>query len=99
MPAGARAVLRDDPKSATYQVLRVRNRKASIRKVRHLDGSRLSADEAAVAVDEDHDIATLVVIADFGEPIHPGLRRLGSVDRGGDKPAHVGDQRREPPRA
>ncbi len=31
----------------------------------------------------------LVVIADFGEPIYPGLRRLGSLQAGGDKPAHV----------
>jgi len=30
-----------------------------------------------------------VVISDFGEPIFPGLRRLGAVERGGDKPAHV----------
>lgn len=31
----------------------------------------------------------LVVVAEFGEPIYPGLRQLGSIDRGGDKPAHV----------
>ena len=31
----------------------------------------------------------LVVVADFGEPIYPGMRRLGSVDRGADHPAHV----------
>jgi adenine-specific DNA-methyltransferase len=30
-----------------------------------------------------------VVVADFGEPIFPGLRHLGSVERGGNKPAHV----------
>lgn len=38
---------------------------------------------------EAHPVDDLVVIADFGEPIYPGLRRLGSVNRGGDKPAHV----------
>lgn len=31
----------------------------------------------------------LVVVAEFGVPIHPGLTRLGGVRRGGDKPAHV----------
>ncbi|MCY3923857.1 MAG: DNA methyltransferase [Chloroflexi bacterium] len=31
----------------------------------------------------------LVVVAEFGEPIYPGLRRLGSVNMGGDKPAHI----------
>lgn len=29
------------------------------------------------------------MVADFGEPIYPGLRRLGSLRAGGDKPAHV----------
>lgn len=42
--------------------------------------------------DEDSCVAPLddlVVVAEFGEPIYPGLRHLGSVQRGGDKPAHV----------
>ena len=38
---------------------------------------------------EDVPIDSLVAIAEFGEAIYPGLRRLGSVDRGGDKPSHV----------
>jgi adenine-specific DNA-methyltransferase len=49
---------------------------------------------AVLAADGDDDTEEvprddLVVVAQFGEPIYPGLRRLGSVDRGGDKPAHV----------
>lgn len=44
---------------------------------------------AADGTTETHDVADLVVVADFGEPIYPGLRRLGSLGRGGDKPAHV----------
>lgn len=36
-----------------------------------------------VAVDE------LVVIARFGEPIYPGLKSLGRLERGGDKPFHT----------
>ncbi len=39
--------------------------------------------------DETLDVADLVAIAEFGEPIYPGLKRLGSIERGGDKPAHV----------
>ena len=31
----------------------------------------------------------LVVIADFRDPIYPGLRHTGAVRRGGDKPHHV----------
>ena len=29
------------------------------------------------------------MISDFGEPVLPGFRHLGSVERGGDKPYHV----------
>lgn len=87
--AGSKVVFRDQPKSTTWQVVRVHNGKATIRKIRHPDGTRLSADDEAQAVDEEHAVDTLVVTADFGEPIYPGLRRLGSVERGTKKPAHV----------
>lgn len=87
--SGAKVALRDDPKSATFQVVRVRKGAATVRPIRHADGALLSADEVEAAPDEEHPIDALVVIADFGEAIYPGFRRLGSVDRGGDKPAHV----------
>ena len=86
---GANVARRDDPTSATFQVLRARGGKATVRAVRHPDGSRLSAEEAAEIVDEELPVADLVAIADFGEPIYPGLRTLDAIDRGGDKPAHV----------
>ncbi|MEV2241912.1 DNA methyltransferase [Micromonospora sp. NPDC049891] len=35
------------------------------------------------------DVSDLVVIREFGEPIYPGLRSLGAIERGGDKPSHV----------
>ncbi len=87
--AASKVALRDKPAGATYQVVRVRGDKASIRKIRHPDGTQLPAPDEADAANEDRAVDTLVVIADFGEPIYPGLRRLSSVDRGGDKPAHV----------
>lgn len=34
-------------------------------------------------------VSDLVVVAEFGEPIYPGLKHLESVHRGGDKPAHT----------
>jgi len=86
---GAKVALRDDPDSATYRVLRVHDAKATVRTARLPDGSRLSAEEEAEADDEIRPVADLVVIADFGEAVYPGLRTLGSIDRGGDKPAHV----------
>lgn len=35
------------------------------------------------------DLSELVVVAEFGDPIYPGLRLVDSVRRGGDKPAHI----------
>jgi adenine-specific DNA-methyltransferase len=35
------------------------------------------------------EVCDLVVVREFGEPIYPGLRSLGTVERGGDKPFHV----------
>ena len=86
---GASVALRDDSDSATYEVLGVESGRAAVRTVRHPDGSRLSLEEQAESVVEAHPLEDLVVISDFGDPIYPGLRRLGSVDRGGDKPAHM----------
>src|SRR5690606_4871042 len=34
-------------------------------------------------------VEDLVVVAEFRDPIYPGLRSTGTVDRGGDKPYHI----------
>lgn len=74
--SGVNAVLRADPDDNDLRhVTRVRNGKATL-----LAGGGTTEQ---VAVDE------LVVVAEFGQTIHPGLRHLGSVHRGGDKSAHV----------
>jgi adenine-specific DNA-methyltransferase len=87
--AGASVALRDDSASATYQVLAVRQGAATVRRIRDAHGSRLSDEELASLGDEEQALEDLVVVADFGQPVYPGIRTLGSVDRGGDKPAHV----------
>ena len=55
--------------------------------------ARSLRDGVAVVVADDETlegpVKSLAVVAEFGEPIYPGLKHLGSVDRGGDKPAHV----------
>jgi len=86
---GALVVERDEAKGPTYLVLHVRDGVADLRPVRHPDGSPLTEEEQADAADREASLAALVVISDFGEPIFPGLRRVGAVERGGDKPAHV----------
>ena len=49
--------------------------------------------QATVVTDDDTretvPVDDLVVVAEFGEPVYPGLASVGSIRRGGDKPAHV----------
>jgi adenine-specific DNA-methyltransferase len=72
---GTRVVLRDQNDHDPREVVKVAKGKAT---VRCADGSS-----------EILAVTDLVVVADFGEPIYPGLRRLGHLKAGGDKPAHV----------
>jgi adenine-specific DNA-methyltransferase len=72
---GTRVVRRDHDDDDLREVLKVAKGQAT---VRCGDGST-----------EILAVTDLVVVADFGEPIYPGLRRLGSLKAGGDKPAHV----------
>ena len=72
---GSRVVRQDAPSKETPQVvLQVKGKTAL------LDAG---GETEEVARDE------LVVVAEFGEPIYPGLSRLVSVNRGGDKRAQV----------
>ncbi|MGN6563856.1 MAG: site-specific DNA-methyltransferase, partial [Thermomicrobiales bacterium] len=60
----------------------LRTEVAGSNRVAHL--ALLDGDETrTVAVDD------LVVVAEFRDPIYPGLRSTGRVERGGDKPYHT----------
>jgi adenine-specific DNA-methyltransferase len=72
---GTRVVRRDHEDDEPREVIRVANKKATVRSA--------EGETETLGVDD------VVVVADFGEPIYPGLRRLGSLKAGGDKPAHV----------
>lgn len=72
---GTKVVLRDDDGGEPRDVVKVARGKATLRTA---DG------ETQVCSVKD-----LVVVADFGEAIYPGLRQLGSLRAGGDKPGHV----------
>lgn len=72
---GTRVVLRDHDDDDPREVVKVVKGKATVRST---DGST-----------EVLPLTDLVVVADFGEPIYPGLRRLGSLKAGGEKPPHV----------
>ena len=86
---GVKVVYREDSKSPTFQVLGIDGENATLRKVRHANGNSLSEVETAETTDVQSSIRYLVVAADFGDPIFPGLQLLGSIDRGGEKPAHI----------
>jgi adenine-specific DNA-methyltransferase len=81
---GVKVAHRDNPDSPAFEVLAVRGKVATLRKVRNADGSTLSAAEAADVRDETAAVSGLVVVADFGEPVFPGLHHLGSLSRGGN---------------
>lgn len=86
---GAHVVDRDDEHSPTWEVVSISGDLATLRAVRDPEGAYIRLPEHAVAELETRAIDSLVVISDFGEPVLPGLRWLGSVERGGDKPYHL----------
>lgn len=86
---GVNVAHRDDAQSPAFEVLAITGSTVTMRKVRDPDGSLLSLERAGVAANETAPINSLVVIADFGEPVFPGLRHLGSVEHGAEKPTHV----------
>jgi adenine-specific DNA-methyltransferase len=69
----------------------------SLWKVRHItrnDGERVAklvpADQTAAAAEPvERAVDDLVVVAEFRDPIYPGLVSTGTVVRGGDKPYHT----------
>ncbi len=85
---GSQVVSRDDDASPTFEVVSIEDGVASIRRVRESDGAYFTAPEHG-GEPERAAIDSLVVISEFGEPVLPGFRHLGSVERGGDKPYHV----------
>ena len=86
---GSQVVSRDDPDSPTFEVIELEDGLATLLQVRGADGTYVKRAEHGVDAQERAPIDSLVVISDFGEPVLPGLRHLGSVERGGNKPFHV----------
>lgn len=72
---GTKVVVRDYEDNEPRDVVKIVRGKATLRRA---DGAT-----------ETRSVEELVVVADFGEPIYPGLRGLGSLRAGGNKPAHV----------
>lgn len=61
-----------------------------VREIVTADEGRIATIEALDDADETDEVALedLVVVAEFRDPIYPGLVSTGKVERGGDKPYH-----------
>lgn len=86
---GVVVAVKDDPESQGYEILSLDDGSAVVRQVQASDGRPLTQKELAEVVEERLPLDALVVLAGFGEPIYPGLRQIGSIERGENKPAHV----------
>ena len=86
---GAQVVSRDDGDSPTWEVIAIEDAGATLVQVRDADGAFVKRSEHGAGTPEQAALDSLVVISDFGDPVLPGLRYLGAVERGGDKPYHV----------
>jgi adenine-specific DNA-methyltransferase len=86
---GSQVVSRDDDNSPTFEVVLIDDGVATLAQVRDADGAYVQRSEHGFGGQEQAPVDSLVVISDFGEPVLPGFRHIGSVERGGDKPYHV----------
>ena len=86
---GMIAALKNDLDSPGYEVLSIEGDIVVVRKVQAPDGSPPSDEKQLEGTEERLPVNSLVILAEFGEPIFAGFRRLGSIGRGGDKPSHI----------
>ena len=86
---GSQVVSRDDDDSPTFEIVAIEDDVATLVQVRDADGAYIQRSEHGVGGQERAPLDSLVVMSDFGEPVLPGLRHLGSIERGGDKPYHI----------
>lgn len=71
-----------------FEVLAVNQTEATCRRRRHPDGREVDRSQGDPEV-IGAPVAELIVVAEFGDSIYPGLKQLASVQRGGDRAAHA----------
>jgi adenine-specific DNA-methyltransferase len=86
---GIKVARRDPSDKSMFEVVTVEEGTITVRRVRRPNGAAVSPLEASEVQDEHCPVDSIVAVAEFGEAIYPGLRHLGAICRGGDKPAHV----------
>ena len=75
---GVTVEVRDDVDSPMWQVRKVINGVAQLAR----------RDGAGQVLTAERPVNELIVVREFGQPIYPGFRSVGRVERGGDKPFH-----------
>jgi len=86
---GIKVTLRDLTDQSMFEVVSVDKRTATLRRLRLPDGTNLSKQDEAEIQTEKLRLSSLVALAEFGDAIYPGMRHLGSVQRGAENAAHV----------
>ena len=76
---GSRVEINADPESPTWHVVKVAGGNATL--------LREASDGTAARVELP--AKNLVIVREFDDPLYPGFRSVGRIDRGGDKPFHV----------
>lgn len=76
---GATVEVRQDLTSPTWQVVRLRGSEAELVR-KEKDGTSVSATRP---------VNQLIRVQEFGAPIYPGLRSVGRIEQGGEKPFHI----------
>ena len=73
---GIKVTLRDLTDQSMFEVVSVKNNTATIRRLRHPDGSALSRQDAVEVDNQNFPLSSLVALAEFGDAIYPGMRHL-----------------------
>ena len=76
---GSTVEIVDDPESPTWHVSKLESGRAKL----------LRRGDEGAAIEAEASIDDLVPVREFGTPIFPGLKSVGRVVRGGDKPYHA----------
>ena len=79
---GSFVVSRDLDDSPTWEVLAIEDGHATLSLILGIDGAYAPLPEHSALGEERMDLGSLVVITDFGEPVLPGFRHVGSIERG-----------------
>ena len=76
---GSLVEVKADDKSPMWQVAKVKDGTADL----------LHKDNDGVVTRVESPVEDLVVVRQFGDPVYPGLKSVGRVEAGGDKPFHL----------